>query len=120
MGDLSDGGLPNGWDDVVTVYSSPTSRGYSTDEVLPNLFLSNHDGFRVADHFYDESDDINVMTRFAILAGYPGPVTLYYGDEFADLSRDDEGAQPDNAGRTSVTSWRVTNVRPRFTTMWRK
>ncbi len=101
MGDLSDGGLPNGWGDVVTGYSSPTSRGYSTDEVLPNLFLSNHDGFRVADHFYDESDDINVMTRFAILAGYPGPVTLYYGDEFADLSRDDEGAQPDNAGRTS-------------------
>lgn len=41
------------------------------------------------------------MTRFAILAGYPGPVTLYYGDEFADLSRDCEGAQPDNASRTS-------------------
>lgn len=42
-----------------------------------------------------------MMTRFAILAGYPGPVTLYYGDEFADLSRDCDGAQPDNASRTS-------------------
>ena len=41
------------------------------------------------------------MTRFAILAGYPGPITLYYGDEFADLSRDCEGSQPDNASRTS-------------------
>lgn len=101
MGDLSDGGLNGGWDDVVHVYSKPTERGYSSDEVLPNLFLSNHDGFRVADHFYDDGDEINVMTRFAILAGYPGPVTLYYGDEFADLSRDDSGAQPDNAARTS-------------------
>jgi len=101
MGDLSDGGLNNGWDDVIHVYSSPTSRGYCSDDVLPNLFVSNHDGFRVADHFYDNDDEINVKTRFAILAGYPGPVTLYYGDEFADLSRDDDGAQPDNAARTS-------------------
>lgn len=101
MGELDNGGLNNGWDDVIHVYSSPTARGYLNDNVLPNLFLSNHDGYRVADHFYDADDDINVMTRFAILAGYPGPVTMYYGDEFADLSRDYEGAQPDNAGRTS-------------------
>lgn len=101
MADLSDGGLNNGWDDVVKIYSSPTERGYASDDVMPNLFLSNHDGFRVADHFYDKDDEINVMTRIAILAGYPGPVTLYYGDEFADLSRDGVGAQPDNASRTS-------------------
>ncbi|MCM1029127.1 MAG: alpha-amylase family glycosyl hydrolase [Pseudoflavonifractor sp.] len=101
MADLASGGLENGWDDVVKVYSAPSERGYSPDDVMPNLFLSNHDGFRVADHFYDDDNDINVMTRFAILAGYPGPVTLYYGDEFADLSRDSKGAQPDNAARTS-------------------
>ncbi|MCM1369132.1 MAG: alpha-amylase family glycosyl hydrolase [Candidatus Amulumruptor caecigallinarius] len=101
MSDLSDGGLNNGWDDVVKIYSKPTERGYCSDDIMPNLFLSNHDGFRVADHFYDDLNDISVMTRFAILAGYPGPITLYYGDEFADLSRDCEGAQPDNASRTS-------------------
>lgn len=101
MADLSTGGLLNGWDDVITVYSSPSERGYLNDSVLPNLFLSNHDGFRVGDHFYDDKNEVNVMTRFAILAGYPGPVTLYYGDEYADLSRDEEGAQPDNASRTS-------------------
>lgn len=95
------GGLENGWDDVMKVYSPPADRGYQPDDVLPNLFLSNHDGVRVADSFYDEGNEINLMTRFAILAGYPGPVTLYYGDEFADLSRDCEGAQPDNASRTS-------------------
>ncbi len=96
------GGLDNGWDDVIRVYSSPVERGYSSsDDVLPNLFLTNHDGVRVADNFYDGDDEINLMTRFAILAGYPGPVTLYYGDEFADLSRDCEGGQPDNASRTS-------------------
>ncbi len=95
------GGLDNGWDDVVRVYSSPSERGYAPEDVLPNLFLSNHDSVRVADNFYDEEDEINLMTRFAILAGYSGPVTLYYGDEFADLSRDCEGSRPDNASRTS-------------------
>lgn len=101
MGDIGSGGLDNGWDDVVKVYSRPTERGYLNDDVLPNLFLSNHDGYRVADHFYDDDIDINVMTRHAILAGYPGPITVYYGDEFADLSRDSKGAAPDNIGRTS-------------------
>lgn len=95
------GGLENGWDDIVRVYSSPSERGYSPDDVLPNLFLSNHDGVRVADFFYDDNEEINLMTRFAILAGYPGPITMYYGDEFADLSRDCSGSQPDNASRTS-------------------
>ena len=95
------GGLENGWDDVMKIYSPPSERGYSPDDVLPNLFLSNHDGVRVADNFYDDHNEVNLMTRFAILAGYPGPITLYYGDEFADLSRDCEGSQPDNASRTS-------------------
>ncbi|WP_290387092.1 alpha-amylase family glycosyl hydrolase [uncultured Muribaculum sp.] len=95
------GGLDNGWDDIMRVYSSPADRGYAPDDVLPNLFLTNHDGVRVADSFYDDNNEINLMTRFAILAGYNGPITLYYGDEFADLSRDCEGSQSDNASRTS-------------------
>ena len=95
------GGLEHGWDDVMKVYSSPADRGYQPADALPNLFLSNHDGVRVADSFYDNGDEVNLMTRFAILAGYPGPVTIYYGDEFADLSRDCADAQPDNASRTT-------------------
>lgn len=95
------GGLDGGWDDVIRIYSPPAERGYSPDNVLPNLFLSNHDGARAADSFYDSGDEVNMMTRFAILAGYPGPVTLYYGDEYADLSRDSDGGQPDNLARTS-------------------
>lgn len=101
MDGSDNGGLDNGWDDVMRIYSSPADRGYSPDDVLPNLFLSNHDGVRVGDSFYDGKNEINLMTRFAILAGYPGPVTVYYGDEFADLSRDCDGAQPDNASRTT-------------------
>lgn len=95
------GGLERGWDDVVKVYSPVGERGYEPDDVLPNLFITNHDGVRAADSFYDVGNDINMMTRFAILAGFPGPVTLYYGDEFADLSRDCDGSQPDNASRTT-------------------
>lgn len=104
MQNLDDEGLANGWDDIVRIYSSPSVRGYLNDEVMPNLFLSNHDGYRLADHF-DEENDLyfyeKIMTRFAILAGYPGPITLYYGDEYADLSKYTHGAQPDNIARTS-------------------
>ena len=101
MDGSGNGGLDGGWDDVMRVYSPPAERGYSPSDVLPNLFLSNHDGVRAGDNFYDGDNEINMMTRFAILAGYPGPVTMYYGDEFADLSRDCDGAQPDNVSRTS-------------------
>ena len=101
MSDMGSPGLANGWDDVIRVYSPPSERGYSPDDVLPNLFLTNHDGIRVGDKFYDDGDERNLMTRFAILAGYPGPVTLYYGDEYADLSRDCDGGEPDNMARTS-------------------
>lgn len=96
-------GLENGWNDIVTVLSSPSSRGYLNDKVMPNLFLSNHDGYRLADHF-DPADPFyyeKMMTRNAILAAYSGPVTLYYGDEFADHTRDAIGAQKDNIARTS-------------------
>lgn len=103
MQEIGSEGLGNGWNDVITVLSPPTSRGYLNDSVQPNLFLSNHDGYRLADHF-DTADPYfyqKLMTRHAILAAYSGPVTLYYGDEFADLSRDSKGAQKDNIARTT-------------------
>lgn len=103
MQELDSEGLENGWNDVITVLSTPTSRGYLNDSVMPNLFLSNHDGYRLADHF-DPADRYfyqKLMTRHAILAAYSGPITLYYGDEYADLSRNSIGAQKDNISRTS-------------------
>lgn len=103
MQETSSEGLENGWIDVMTVLSAPTVRGYLNDEVMPNLFLSNHDGYRLADHF-DPADPYyyeKMMTRNAILAAYSGPVTLYYGDEFADDTRDAVGAQKDNIARTT-------------------
>lgn len=103
MQDIDGGGLKNGWKDVETVLSEPKKRGYLNNKVMPNLFLSNHDGFRVADqfdatdpHFYEK-----IMTRNAILAAYSGPVTLYYGDEYADQSKMMHGGQKDNIARTS-------------------
>ncbi len=103
MQDPKGEGLVNGWADVITVLSPPTSRGYINDEVMPNLFLSNHDGMRLADHFspYDPHYYEKMMTRYGILAAYSGPITLYYGDEFADRSLETTGGQKDNIGRTS-------------------
>ena len=103
MQELGSEGLENGWADVITVLSPPTARGYLNDSVMPNLFLSNHDGYRLADHF-DTADPCfyqKLMTRNAILAAYSGPITLYYGDEYADLSRNSIGAQKDNIARTT-------------------
>lgn len=96
-------GLEKGWDDIVTTLSMPTERGYLNNAVMPNLFLSNHDGYRLADHF-DPKDPLyyrKMMTRNAILAAYSGPVTLYYGDEYADRTLQTKGGQPDNVARTS-------------------
>ncbi len=96
-------GLVNGWDDIVTILSEPTVRGYATDSVIPNLFLTNHDGYRLADHFdpKDEHYWDKQMARIAILAAYNGPVTLYYGDEYGDTTRGLTGGQKDNISRTS-------------------
>ena len=83
--------------------SAPSARGYLNDAVIPNLFLSNHDGYRLADHF-DQADSLyyqKMMTRNAVLAAYSGPVTLYYGDEYADRSLETTGGQRDNIARTS-------------------
>ncbi|MDE6578658.1 MAG: hypothetical protein K2K58_10865, partial [Muribaculaceae bacterium] len=103
MQDTTKEGLENGWADVVTILSKPTARGYLNDEVIPNLFLSNHDGYRLADHFdiHDPYYYEKMMTRHAILAAYSGPITLYYGDEFGDDCRDAVGAQKDNIARTT-------------------
>ncbi len=103
MQDVSSEGLENGWDDVRLALSPPSARGYLNDAVIPNLFLSNHDGYRLADHF-DQADSLyyqKMMTRNAVLAAYSGPVTLYYGDEYADRSLETTGGQRDNIARTS-------------------
>lgn len=103
MQDPSEAGLANGWDDVVTVLSDPMERGYLNNHIIPNLFLSNHDGYRLADRF-DPADSMyynQIKTRYAVLAAYNGPVTMYYGDEYADRSLETTGGQKDNISRTS-------------------
>ncbi|MDO4320862.1 MAG: alpha-amylase family glycosyl hydrolase [Bacteroidales bacterium] len=103
MQDTIGEGLVNGYADIITTLSPPTARGYLNDSVMPNLFLSNHDGYRLADHFADNDSNriAKMMMRHAILAAYSGPITLYYGDEYADLSRNTTGGQKDNVARTS-------------------
>lgn len=103
MQEIEGEGLVNGWKDVEKILSDPKARGYLNNKVMPNLFLSNHDGYRVADHF-DVTDPCfyeKLMTRNAILAAYSGPITLYYGDEYADQSKMLHGGQKDNIARTS-------------------
>ncbi|MDO5395884.1 MAG: alpha-amylase family protein [Bacteroidales bacterium] len=96
-------GLENGWDDVITTLLPPRQRGYLNDSVAPLLYVTNHDGYRLADHFDpgDEHYYEKQMARFAILGAYNGPISIYYGDEYADRSVEKKGAQPDNIARTS-------------------
>lgn len=103
MQDISSAGLENGYMDIVTTLSRPTARGYLNDEVMPNLYLTNHDGYRLADHFNptDPHYYAKLKKRHAILAAYSGPITLYYGDEYADRSAETTGGQKDNIARTS-------------------
>lgn len=103
MQEPQDAGLHNGWDDVVTIFSTPKQRGYLNNRVMPNLYLSNHDGYRLADRFPldDPQRWAKMKLRHAILAAYSGPITLYYGDEFGDRSLETTGAQKDNIARTT-------------------
>lgn len=103
MQSLENGGLLNGWADIITTLAPPTARGYLNDSVMPNLYLTNHDGYRLADHFDPADPDYykQLKLRHAILAAYSGPITLYYGDEFADRSAEEKGAQKDNIARTT-------------------
>jgi hypothetical protein len=55
------------------------------------------DHFELADPYYYEKQ----MTRMAVLAAYNGPITIYYGDEYADRTLETKGGQPDNVARTS-------------------
>lgn len=103
MHKVESAGLENGWNDVIRLYGTPSSRGYVSDNVLPNLFLTNHDGYRLADHFSLDDPYFyeKQMARIGILAGYNGPITLYYGDEFGDRTLETKGGQPDNVARTT-------------------
>ncbi len=77
MQDVSSEGLENGWDDVRLALSAPSARGYLNDAVIPNLFLSNHDGYRLADHFnqarplsLSEDDDPKCCSGSLFRSGY--------------------------------------------------
>lgn len=83
-------------------YSSPTTRGYSSNDVLPNLFLSNHDIKRVGDYITKDGNYYKqLMLRHAVLAAYSGPCTIYYGDEYGDDTRSVTSNADDNISRTS-------------------
>lgn len=86
--------LGSNTDALKTIYRPATERGYDAG-VNPNLFLSNHDMERVGD-IYNDAD--RLIYEHCILANYSGPVTVYYGDEFGDVSGN---GNSDNKGRTS-------------------
>jgi glycosidase len=59
-----------------------------SDFAQPNLFISNHDMIRLADLFQISGLEYQSFERhklaFSFLAAYTGPITIYYGDEYAD------------------------------------
>lgn len=120
MQDIESEGLDN-WDDIIYVLSTPRQRGYKDDTVLPNLFVTNHDGYRLADHL-NPAEPLYIekqMTRMAILAAYNGPITLYYGDEFGDRAVDNHGwqkttsrAHPGTSSPSTTNSANLCNTPP--------
>ena len=86
--------LDEGVDGIVKAYSDPVLRNYD-EGVMPNLFVDNHDMGRMGSY---DSDVEKLLFRYAVLAAYTGPVTFYYGDEFA---LKDGNGNDDNKGRVS-------------------
>ena len=83
------------------------------DFAYPNLFLTNHDVWRFGNlirkkyGYGKENQDYwkRHKVALAFLAGYTGPITIYYGDEIGDITEcyykaGDCGAYDDNCART--------------------
>lgn len=70
------------------IYQKPSTRGYE-EGVRPNFFISNHDIVRLAETL---KEDEELITRYAILGAYSGPVTFYYNEEFGDVSNCNDGS----------------------------
>lgn len=82
-------------DNLKWVFQDPSNKGYShsSGSVYPNMFLTNHDIWRFGNlikqkYGYDKGNAAywkRHKTALACLAGYTGPITIYYGDEIGDI-----------------------------------
>lgn len=106
-------------DAVDSIYKTPQLKGYEhPDTYLPNMFISNHDVVRFGDLIewkHGINDDYWNRNKLglAILAGYTGPITVYYGDEWGCYTSlrpklvangnngFDNGSYSDNSSRTT-------------------
>lgn len=102
------------------VYATFEQKGYShKDGVYPNLFISNHDLVRFGNlinwKFGLNRNDGEYWKRhkcaLSILAAYTGPITVYYGDEYGDMTdgytgqpQPEQGIANDNIGRSNGKS----------------
>ncbi|KAK8841089.1 hypothetical protein M9Y10_027930 [Tritrichomonas musculus] len=74
------------------IHRTPSEKGYPSN-VFPNLFIDNHDLWRLGNliraKYGENQDSDRYWARhkmcIAALAVYTGPITLYYGDEVGDL-----------------------------------
>lgn len=100
------------------VMKSASDKGYyhpSNDEkasgYLPNLFITNHDLVRLGDLINWKYNNDNYWKRhkvaLSVLAAYTGPITIYYGDEYADKSN-----TTINSDNTARTSGRISDFTP--------
>jgi len=98
------------------IQRTPFEKGYCRDDIYPNLFIGNHDTYRFGNlirmkHSYGpENANYWRFHKIAIatLATYTGPITLYYGEEFGDITDCWTGVEgscpPSGETRTDRTS----------------
>ena len=97
---------------------------YTNHNVMPNMFLDNHDVLRFGNLLFrnnivSESDvasaeySLRHLQAFAFEMAYSGPITIYYGSEYGDWTRDfsqklsdtvcgKQGKCDDHASRTQM------------------
>ena len=82
----------NAWS-LASVYRTLKERHYP-ENVFPNLFISNHDLWRFGNLIRSkygigpEKDEYWKRHKITIasLCAYSGPITIYYGDEYGDIT----------------------------------
>ena len=93
-----------------SMYRSLKDRGYP-ENVYPNMFISNHDLWRfgnlIRSKYEAGPDSEQYWMRYKIahcaVCAYSGPITLYYGDEYGEITNEWYSPDHHNCGPLTMS-----------------
>ena len=99
-----------GVDCLANIFKELKDRQYP-DGVFPNMFISNHDLWRFGNLIRSKYEIGPAAEQYwnrhkiaiAALCAYSGPITLYYGDEYGDITEEWYSPEKHNCGKYTAS-----------------